>query len=106
MSVTLTPSFLAAALKAAARLVVSPMPLRPCGVNLIVVMNVAMFRCLQTVEKRPPRPNDQPGRRGASRKDSAARVPLLPQGPTQVLADVLVRLGRRPHLQRRLVLHL
>src|SRR5690348_5025075 len=31
---------------------------------------------------------------------------LLAQGPAQVLADVRVRLGRRPHLQRRPVLQL
>src|ERR1022692_4545695 len=42
MSVTLTPSFFAAALIAAARFVVSSMPLMPCWVNLIVVMKVAI----------------------------------------------------------------
>src|SRR5262249_22911100 len=42
MSVTLTPSFLALALSAAARLVVSWMSLMPCGVDLRVVMEVGM----------------------------------------------------------------
>src|SRR6266851_2835116 len=42
MFVTLTPIFFPAAFSAAARLVVSSMPLIPCCVNLMVVMKVAI----------------------------------------------------------------
>src|SRR5689334_18639509 len=61
MSVTLTPSFFAAALNAPARLVVSSMPLMPCCVNLMVVMKVAIDNLL--CEKGPCALNSSwPGR--------------------------------------------